>query len=82
MLAANKDSNRMLGGFAVLDCPSIMLLPGADPALEFGEGHYETNMGVRKIFLEPRPSDSRKTWETPLLLHLRSITLSLNLHSS
>ena len=52
MLAANKDSNRMLGGFAVLDCSSIMLLPGADPALEFGEGHYETNMGVNSSGLK------------------------------
>ena len=29
-------------------------------------------------FSRPRPSDSWKTWETPLLLHFRSLSLSLN----
>ena len=60
--------------------------PGADPGLKFGEGHEEGNMGVwgrspQENFSRSRPSDSRKTLETPLLLHFRSLSSSLNLHS-
>ena len=61
----------------------MFLLPaGADPALEFGEGHMEEIWGSGENFTWPRPSDSRKAVETPFLLCHRSVSRSFILHSS